>query len=265
MGSRYDCVRAIVSPKTTDGSLIPIPEQHVPFDQVLKLFFQPTLGNGRRDRLMSIVGHFRHEAIVGITFIYQSKLTKVVGETTVADFQRAIDFSCSGLVTRFSVTVKNSSVSEIEVCIPWHFLDHVLRNFRFSSRPRQKKISPLPDHLYKSWELPSITQIQLILRGTGETLGSPLIFLEHCSTSESEVQWSHIPQTRRYTSSWNLRELSVLFSYGCSFWIVMIIDQCLMHLETLRQGVICTIVTIRTMDYKPSLSRVLVVSPQNFY
>jgi hypothetical protein len=115
LNSSYDRVRAILSTKVFEShSLLLVPSQGPPFDQVQKLFFDEILQDGSRDRITSIVAHFEREIITGLAFIYRSNQRRTVGNTTTNDHQ-TVHVLEGGQIVRFSVAIRESAVAGLEV------------------------------------------------------------------------------------------------------------------------------------------------------
>jgi len=100
--------------KDTFGSsrLLLFPSQIPPFDQVQKLFFH-TAHNDELGSVTSITAYFQEGAIIGLAFSYKSKKTGMIGSP--ADSHQRVQVNDESRIVRFSVTISEKIVTEIEV------------------------------------------------------------------------------------------------------------------------------------------------------
>lgn len=64
-------MRAVVS-ENGQRAQISVPEQHPPFDQVQKLYFERQNDNGRKETIVTATAYFHDQVIIGLVLVYTS-------------------------------------------------------------------------------------------------------------------------------------------------------------------------------------------------
>lgn len=122
-----DRVRAVISGNGSQRAQILVPEQHPPFDQVQKLYFETQNDDGCRETIVAAEAYFRDRAIIGLVFFYSSDRRASIGDTNVAARQ-TVHFARDARIIGLSVAATEHDLMEIEFEIEWN------------EQPRYKKL-----------------------------------------------------------------------------------------------------------------------------
>lgn len=114
----FDRIRAVVSGDRSQRSQM-VPEQHPPFDQVQKLYFETQSDDGCRETMVTAEAYFRDRTIVGLVFVYSSGRRASIGDFDVATRQ-TVRFSQDAQIVGLSVAATEHELMEIEFEIEWN-------------------------------------------------------------------------------------------------------------------------------------------------
>ncbi|KAF3015672.1 hypothetical protein E8E15_000412 [Penicillium rubens] len=113
-----DSVRAVISGNGSQRAQV-IPEQHPPFDQVRKLYFETQNDDGCRETIVEAEAYFRDRAIIGLVFVYSSDRRASIGDFNVAARQ-TVHFARDAQIIGLSVAATEHELVEIEFEIEWN-------------------------------------------------------------------------------------------------------------------------------------------------
>ena len=113
-----DCVRAVIAGNGSQRAQM-IPEQHPPFDQVQKLYFERQNDDGCRETIVAAETYFRDRAIIGLVFVYSSDRKASIGDVNVAARQ-TVHFARDAQIVGLSVAATAHELMEIEFEIEWN-------------------------------------------------------------------------------------------------------------------------------------------------
>ncbi|KAJ5257439.1 hypothetical protein N7524_008995 [Penicillium chrysogenum] len=113
-----DSVRAVISGNGSQRAQM-IPEQHPPFDQVRKLYFETQNDDGCRETIVAAEAYFRDRAIIGLVFVYSSDRRASIGDFSVAARQ-TVHFARDAQIIGLSVAATEHELVEIEFEIEWN-------------------------------------------------------------------------------------------------------------------------------------------------
>ena len=113
-----DSVRAVISGNGSQRAQM-IPEQHPPFDQVRKLYFETQNDDGCIETIVAAEAYFRDRAIIGLVFVYSSDRRASIGDFSVAARQ-TVHFARDAQIIGLSVAATEHELVEIEFEIEWN-------------------------------------------------------------------------------------------------------------------------------------------------
>ncbi|KAJ5719811.1 hypothetical protein N7493_007389 [Penicillium malachiteum] len=90
-----------------------IPEQHPPFDQVQKLYFEANNENSYIETIVAAEAYLREQVITGLTFVYSSDRRVRIGDCNVAAYEIVL-FARDNQIVGLPVAVADQELREIE-------------------------------------------------------------------------------------------------------------------------------------------------------
>lgn len=114
-----DRVRAVISGNRNPRAQM-VPEQHPPFDQVQRLYFERQNDHGCSETIVAAEAYFRDRAIVGLDFVYSSDRRASIGDSNVATTRQTVSFARDARIIGLSVAATEHELMEIAFELEWN-------------------------------------------------------------------------------------------------------------------------------------------------